>query len=82
MDKLLGICILWVLKHLIGQALLYNAPVAHHHHAVGQRPDHPKIMRDNHGGNLELVLKPKQGIDHKRLLLDKGRDLGKLLLDR
>jgi hypothetical protein len=44
-----------IVKDLIRQPLLNNAPVLHHHQTVGEKACNGKIMGDDNGRDAEIA---------------------------
>ena len=54
-DKKLGIGVLRVVQHAVGQPGFDDITVLHHHHAVRQQPRDCEIMGDDDNGETEII---------------------------
>ena len=66
-DEHLGVGVVRIVEHLVGQAFLDHLAALHHHQSVCQQPGDAEIVRDQHGREMEAVDQPAQQIEDARL---------------
>src|ERR1700760_4798184 len=65
-DEKLGVRLVRIVEHLVGQAGLDHPTALHHHHPVRQQPRHGKVVRDHDRGETKFADEAAHQIEQAR----------------